>query len=614
MTKFLFNCAFFIGALAVLWIGQIFLGADILGLGVTLLIGIVYLIGTWELLKFRRESVALHNALMELPEELSDLQQWLNSLSAGMQNAVRLRINGVRNGLPAPVVTPYLVGLLVMLGLLGTFVGMVDTLNGAVVALEGENELEAIRAGLAAPIEGLGLAFGTSVAGVAASAILGLLSTISRRERANLSYVLDDAVANQLRVFSKSYQEQQAFIAIQDQAKALPKVADQLSQLAETLEGMAKGIGNDLLSSQTKFQQTTTESYQTLHSALEESLKAHLQDNQQHILKTIQPMAQESLAQLNRSSLSTQEQLSKANQQQLDVLSDVFDKTVVQQRESSTAMVSSFEKTIQNVTEQLQQNTQSLLDSIVSSNQSWSQQQAQQASKLSEAVNQQFTQLRDDDIKRTDAAVARLAELETVVTEQLVVLGKGLEAPMTQLIEAASHAPKAASQVITEMRDEMTKNMARDNGLLEERALLAQRLDRLSTTVEQGAQDQQLTINTVLENSTQKLGELSAQFGEQLQSEVAKLSAAADYFSASSVEINSLGDGFEVAVTRFSESSQALIDNLNRMEATLEQSNQRSDEQFSYYIAQAREIIDHNLLSHKQIIDAMAVQPSVKEA
>jgi hypothetical protein len=55
----------------------------------------------------------------------------------------------------------------------------------------------------------------------------------------------------------------------------------------------------------------------------------------------------------------------------------------------------------------------------------------------------------------------------------------------------------------------------------------------------------------------------------------------------------------------FSESNNLLIENLNNIQASLEQSNSRSDEQLAYYVAQAREIIDHNLLSHKQIIDAM---------
>src|SRR3546814_4133357 len=66
-----------------------------------------------------------------------------------------------------PVLTPYLVGLLVLLGMLGTFLGMVATLRGTGLALESSTDLAAIRASLAAPVQGLGFAFGTSVAGVA---------------------------------------------------------------------------------------------------------------------------------------------------------------------------------------------------------------------------------------------------------------------------------------------------------------------------------------------------------------------------------------------------------------------------------------------------------------
>ena len=44
MTKFLFSGAFVLGALAILWIAKIFLGADTLGLAVTVLIGAVMLL------------------------------------------------------------------------------------------------------------------------------------------------------------------------------------------------------------------------------------------------------------------------------------------------------------------------------------------------------------------------------------------------------------------------------------------------------------------------------------------------------------------------------------------------------------------------------------------
>ena len=86
-----------------------------------------------------------------------------------------------------PQASPYLVGLLVMLGLLGTFVGMVETLMGTVTALQSSHDLSAMRDDLAAPIMGLGFAFGTSVAGVSASACLGLIATLSRRERASVA-------------------------------------------------------------------------------------------------------------------------------------------------------------------------------------------------------------------------------------------------------------------------------------------------------------------------------------------------------------------------------------------------------------------------------------------
>jgi hypothetical protein len=126
-----------------------------------------------------------------------------------------LRIEGERSGLPGPALTPYLVGLLVMLGMLGTFLGMVATLNGAVFALEGTGNIQAVRAAFSEPMKGLGLAFGTSVAGVATSAMLGLMSAFGRREREQAAQELETRIANELRSFSLTYQRQETFKALQ---------------------------------------------------------------------------------------------------------------------------------------------------------------------------------------------------------------------------------------------------------------------------------------------------------------------------------------------------------------------------------------------------------------
>ena len=78
-----------------------------------------------------------------------------------------------------------------------------------------------------------------------------------------------------------------------------------------------------------------------------------------------------------------------------------------------------------------------------------------------------------------------------------------------------------------------------------------------------------------------------------------------EHFAGSASEMASLGDAFTLAVELFNSSNNTLVDNLNRIESSLEQSSVRSDEQLGYYIAQAREIIDHSMLSQKELFEEL---------
>ena len=62
------------------------------------------------------------------------------------------------------------------------------------------------------------------------------------------------------------------------------------------------------------------------------------------------------------------------------------------------------------------------------------------------------------------------------------------------------------------------------------------------------------------------------------------------------------GEAFGAAVKLFAESSDKMMNTLQRIEAGLGKSLTRSDEQLAYYVAQAREIIDHSMLSQQEII------------
>ncbi len=660
MTRALFITAFLIGALAILWIANIFLSSDTLGLIVTGLIALVYLVGVAELVRFRKATYSLSAGLKTLDAPIEDLSAWLTGLDDSLQNSVRLRVEGNRQSLPAPVITPYLTGLLVMLGLLGTFVGMVDTLKGAVVALEGTNELEAIRAGLAAPIEGLGLAFGTSVAGVAASAMLGLLSTISRRERLQVSHQLDSHTASKLKAFSATHQQQLAFSAIQTQAEALPAMVESLSDLAKQIEQMSERVGKTLVDNQAEFQSTISDLYQELNTSVDASLKQSLVDSSEVLGAKLEPMAQGVLSKMSDAALETQEHLIRLSKSQIEatakstsenatLIKDMLESGIEHQAKSSENLVSKIAEQIEHsneasthVSEQLQSmlaksidsqaktvdallskvddslgengkllhnSAEELLEKFSQSTAQVSQQQAQQSSDLGTRFSEELNSLRDAEEQRGAAAVARLSKLESVVAQHIEQLGKSLEEPMTRLIDTASKTPKAAAEVIEKLRGEMSKNLERDNDLLAERSALMSELEGLSKNLNASSSEQRKAIDSLIERSAETLNQVGSQFGEHLESESSKLTTMVDHFANSSSEMASLGDAFSAAVTMFcesfSESNTMLVENLERIESSLEQSTNRSDEQLAYYVAQAREIIDHNLLAHKEIIDRM---------
>ncbi|WP_026480584.1 flagellar motor protein MotA [Ahrensia sp. 13_GOM-1096m] len=77
----------------------------------------------------------------------------------------------------------YLIGLLVFLGLLGTFWGLLQTIGsiGATIQSldpssgDANDILDALKAGLASPLEGMGTAFSSSLFGLSGSLVLGFL-------------------------------------------------------------------------------------------------------------------------------------------------------------------------------------------------------------------------------------------------------------------------------------------------------------------------------------------------------------------------------------------------------------------------------------------------------
>ena len=319
--------AFVVGLAVVAWVASGFVGSSAFALGMTLLIGAVYLGGAWELRRFGQTTAALHTAFASVPTPLERLADWLPAVPAPLRNAVRQRIEGERSVFPGLALTPYLIGLLVMLGMLGTFLGMVVTFKGAVFALEGSADLNAIRAALAAPIKGLGLSFGTSVAGVATSAMLGLMATLARRERGLALRALDGLAATSLRPFSAAHQRQQSFEALQRQAEAMPAAAVHLQTLIEHMERRSQQLDNDLLARQADFQREAAAAYTGLAQSVERSLSESLAASARAATDSLQPVVQQAMAGIAAESSRLHEGVSAAVQAQLEGLSARFSAT-----------------------------------------------------------------------------------------------------------------------------------------------------------------------------------------------------------------------------------------------------------------------------------------------
>ena len=868
MTRFLPHAVFAAGLAVVGWVAVGYVGANPLALAVTALVAAFYLMGALELRRFQQATDTLSRAVAELSEAPPSLGAWLASLPASLQNAVRLRIEGERVGLPGPALTPYLAGFLVLLGMLGTFLGMVVTLNGTGLALDSATDLQAVRSSLSAPVKGLGLAFGTSVAGVAASAMLGLMSALCRRERLQAGQLLDSRIATTLRVFSQVHQREESFKLLQQQALAMPELVGQLQAMMAALAQQSQAQNDRLISSQDSFHGKAEAVYAGLATSVDQSLRQSLTESARIAGAAIQPVVEATMAAIARETAALHGTLSQTVQQQLEGLSsrfaattagvaDTWQTALAEHRQTSEALsgevrgshdrfaetfaqrsaalvdnvAAQLERTVgsvsntwngalaehQRVSEKLSADSQQaltaaaatfdqhsasllrtvgeahaelqtdiasrdeqrlavwtqslaamaaglkdewqqagayaagqqqhlldtisqvstrdeqklaawtqslaamaaalreewkqagtyaagqqqhLLDTIsqVSSRDeqklaAWTQSLADMAAALREewqqagvhATGQQqllldaISQISSRDEQRLSAWTGSLASMAAALKEEWQQAGahttgqqqqlldaisqissrdeqrlsawtgslatmadtlkdewqqagaqsasqqhqlleqvaqtaremssqadahaKATVAEIAQLLQAASEAPRAAAEVVAELRQKLSDSMARDNAMLEERSRILETLSTLLDAVNHASIEQRAAVDSLVAASAEVLERVGGRFTEQVEAETGKMTGIAAQITGGAAEVASMGEAFGLAVQMFSQSNDKMGAQLQRIEAALGKSIARSDEQLAYYVAQAREVIDLSIMSQKQIVE-----------
>ncbi|KGW03429.1 DUF802 domain-containing protein [Burkholderia pseudomallei] len=833
---------FFAGLAAVCWIGAGYAVSNPVALAVTLVIAAGYLAGALELRRYRQATSTLAQAVAALSEPPAALGAWLERLHPSLRHAVRVRVEGERVALPGPALTPYLVGLLVLLGMLGTLIGMVMTLRGTGAALESSTDLQAIRASLAAPVKGLGFAFGTSIAGVATSAMLGLLSALCRRERLDAAQALDAKIATTLRVHSHAHQRDETFRLLQRQADLMPTLVDRLQAMMHSLEQQSAASAERQIAGQQAFLGKAEETYARLASSVGQSLTDSVAESARVAGSALQPVMETTMAGLARETAALHDALTQAVQRQLDGLSagfettaahvaDVWRHALADHQRSSDALAQRLHGSIDRIVESFDRRSADLLDGVrarldataSSVSDAWRGALAQQeqaneahaernrqaletaaatferhsaallraigeshsalqatlesrdeqrlatwtdslgsiAAKLgtewaqtsAQAANRQQTicdalahtardlsaqatafeqhtaallramseshsalqaTLESRDEQRlatwTDSLGSIAAKLDTewaqtsaqmanrqqTICDALAHTSRDLSAQATafeqhtaallramseshsalqatlesrdeqrlatwtdslgsiaaklgteweqtsaqaanrqqaiydalahtardlsahtqahtsatiaeisQLVQAASEAPRIAAEVVAELRQKLSDSMVRDTAMLEERNRMLATLETLLDAVNHASSEQRAAVDALVATSSALLQRVGTQFTDEVGTQTDRLGGVAAQITGSAVEIASLGDALGAAVQSFGESNDKLVAHLQRIEAALDKSLARSDEQLAYYVAQAREVIDLSMMSQKQIIEEL---------
>ena len=148
-------------------------------------------------------------------------------------------------------ISRYLTGLLVFLGLLGTFWGLIETVGSVGKVIDGLKVggdagalFDTLKEGLAAPLGGMGISFSSSLFGLAGSLILGFLDLQSSQAQNRFYTDLEDWLASTVRHYAGDGSGAELQAAVERLRTAMEEgggsraTSTAMANLAEAIQGL----------------------------------------------------------------------------------------------------------------------------------------------------------------------------------------------------------------------------------------------------------------------------------------------------------------------------------------------------------------------------------------
>jgi hypothetical protein len=183
------------------WLNGLIIAVEVIGIGLSLRQVLrLYPEITW-VNNFRKRQAGV--AIKRAPVLLAPMATILATrgepmtLSAQLMrsilDSIAMRLDEARD------ISRYITGLLVFLGLLGTFWGLIETVSSVGSVIQGlkatgdaSSMFDSLRSGLAAPLSGMGISFSSSLFGLAGSLVLGFLDLQSSQAQNRFYTELED--------------------------------------------------------------------------------------------------------------------------------------------------------------------------------------------------------------------------------------------------------------------------------------------------------------------------------------------------------------------------------------------------------------------------------------
>ncbi|HEX5212566.1 MAG TPA: flagellar motor protein MotA [Pseudolabrys sp.] len=170
-------------------------------------------------------------------------------LMRGILDSIATRLDEARD------ISRYMTGLLVFLGLLGTFWGLIETVGSVGGVIQGlktggdaGSMFDSLREGLAAPLSGMGISFSSSLFGLAGSLVLGFLDLQSSQAQNRFYTELEDWLSTTV------YDQAAEPIVAAGGTDRLRELAEggvnknttsAMSNLAEAIQGLVQHMRNE---------------------------------------------------------------------------------------------------------------------------------------------------------------------------------------------------------------------------------------------------------------------------------------------------------------------------------------------------------------------------------